>query len=73
MDIKEERIGNYILRMFYDECPTDPREDFNLSKMVCFHKRHSLGDDHDIKFDDAMLQGYNFSNAINMAIKPERL
>jgi hypothetical protein len=25
------------------------------------------------KFDDAILQGYNFSNALKMAIKPERL
>ena len=52
MNIKEERIDNYILRMFYDECPTDPREDYNLTRMVCFHKRHSLGDDHDMKSDD---------------------
>jgi len=52
MDIKEERIGNYILRLYYDENPIDPREDYNLSKMVCFHKRYSLGDDHDFKSDD---------------------
>lgn len=26
-----------------------------------------------IKFDDAILQGYNFANAVRMAIKPERL
>ena len=52
MDIKEERIDNYILRLFYDENPTNPREDYNLTRMVCFHKRHSLGDDHDMKSDD---------------------
>lgn len=28
---------------------------------------------HGMKFDDAMLQGYNFSNAVQMAIKPERI
>jgi hypothetical protein len=50
--IKEERIGNYILRLFYDECPTNPREDYNLTRMVCFHKRYDLGDDHDFKSDD---------------------
>ena len=50
--IKEERIGNYILRLFYDECPTNPREDYNLTRMVCFHKRYDLGDDHDLKSDD---------------------
>jgi len=27
----------------------------------------------DMKFDDAMLQGYNFSNAVRMAIRPERI
>lgn len=49
---KEQRIENYILRVFYDEYPYDPREDDNLTKMVCFHKRYNLGDDHDIRFDD---------------------
>ena len=52
MNLKEERIDNYILRLFYDECPSDPREDYNLTKMVCFHKRYKLGDDHDLKSDD---------------------
>ena len=51
-NISEQQIGNYILRIFYDECPTDPREDFNLTKMVCFHKRYNLGDEHDLKHDD---------------------
>ena len=50
--IKEERIDNYILRLFYDDSPSDPREDSNLTKMVCFHKRYNLGDDHDLKSDD---------------------
>jgi hypothetical protein len=50
--IKEERIGNYILRTYYDECPTNPREDYNITSMVCFHKRYDLGDDHDFKSDD---------------------
>jgi hypothetical protein len=52
MNIKEERIDNYILRLFYDECPTNPREDYNLTRMVCFHKRYDLGDSHDYKHDD---------------------
>ena len=52
MDYKEERIDNYILRLFYDECPTNPREDYNLTRMVCFHKRYDLGDSHDYKHDD---------------------
>ena len=52
MNIREERIDNYILRLFYDECPTNPREDYNLTRMVCFHNRYQLGDDHDLKTDD---------------------
>jgi hypothetical protein len=52
MNLKEERIGNYIWRMFYDDCGFNPREDSNLTKMVCFHKRYNLGDDHDLKSDD---------------------
>jgi hypothetical protein len=52
MNIREERIDNYILRLFYDESPTNPREDYNITCMVCFRKRDKLGDDHDIKFDD---------------------
>jgi hypothetical protein len=50
--INEEVIDNYILRVYYDESPSDPREDENLTKMVCFHKRYNLGDDHDFKADD---------------------
>jgi hypothetical protein len=49
----EKRIGNYILRVYYDDCGAfDPREDDNLTKMVCFHPRYPLGDDHDYKKDD---------------------
>ena len=48
--INEVQIGNYILRTYYDESPSDPREDSNLTKMVCFPKH--LGDDHDINFHD---------------------
>jgi hypothetical protein len=50
--INEEVIDNYILRVYYDESPSDPREDDNLTKMVCFHPRYPLGDDHDFKKDD---------------------
>ena len=49
---KTKRIGDYLLKVYYDDCPIDPREDDNLTKMVCFHKRYTLGDDHDYKVDD---------------------
>lgn len=36
-----------------DPDPFDPRtEDENLGTMVCFHKRYTLGDRHDLKHDD---------------------
>jgi len=32
--------------------PEDPRQDDNLGKMLCFHRRYSLGDKHDYKSYD---------------------
>jgi hypothetical protein len=38
----------YTLFVLDDEQPMNPREDCdNFGKMVCFHKRHRLGDEHD--------------------------
>ena len=43
----EEKIGNYIIRIFPDDCGDSPRNWDNLGTMVCFHKRYDLGDDND--------------------------
>ena len=40
------------LKVFVDESPFSPREDDNLSKMICFHKRYQLGDKHDYNHND---------------------
>jgi hypothetical protein len=40
---------NHILFVEIDESPVNPREDSNIGKMVCFHKRYNLGDDTDLK------------------------
>lgn len=40
---------NHVLFVEMDESPINPREDCNLGKMICFHKRYDLGDDHDLK------------------------
>lgn len=48
----EERIGNYLIRIFQDESPESPREWDNLGTMVCFHRRYDLGDKHDYKSSD---------------------
>ena len=34
------------LTIGYDEYPSNPRENDNLGKMVCFHSKYSLGDKH---------------------------
>jgi hypothetical protein len=40
--------GDIIAEIIPDENPPNPREEFdNMGKMVCFHKRYSLGDKHD--------------------------
>lgn len=35
-----------VMKIFFDESPESPREWDNLGKMVCFHRRYSLGDAH---------------------------
>lgn len=50
--ITEKKVGNHIIRTFYDECPRSPREWDNLGTMVCFHRSYSLGDKHDYDSND---------------------
>ena len=50
--VSEERIDNYLIRTYYDDCPESPRSWDNLGTMVCFHKRYSLGDEHDYNHND---------------------
>ena len=40
------------LEVFLDEYPQNPREDDNLTTMICFHKRYNLGDKHDYQHRD---------------------
>jgi len=40
------------LTIVQDEDPESPREWDNLGKMVCFHDRYNLGDDHDLRTGD---------------------
>lgn len=50
--INEKRIGEYLIEIFQDDSPESPREWSNLGKMICFHKRYSLGDKHDYNHND---------------------
>ena len=44
--------NNKTLEVTQDEYASSPREDDNLSKMICFHGRYNLGDKHDYKHQD---------------------
>lgn len=48
----ETKKGNFIVRTYHDESPDNPRSWDNFSKMICFHKRYDLGDNHDYKSND---------------------
>ena len=40
------------LKIFYDDCPNDPRTWDNISTMICFHNRYNLGDSHNYSSSD---------------------
>lgn len=44
-----------------------------VARLIGFERVRLVLPPGNTKFDDAMLKGYNFNNAINMAIKPEKL
>lgn len=44
--------GDHTIEIERDEFPYSPREDDNLGRMVCFHRRYNLGDKHDYREDD---------------------
>ena len=47
----QEEYNGYTIRIEQDEDPINPREDDNLGIMLCFHKRYTLGDKTDLKYD----------------------
>lgn len=44
---------NYTIEIHQDLEPESPREWDNMGKMICFHKRHCLGDDHNLTLKEA--------------------
>ena len=42
----------YKLVIENDEFPTNPRENDNLSEMICFHNRYNLGDNHNYQSNE---------------------
>jgi len=45
----------YVINIYQDEFPENPREWDNLGTMVCFHSRYNLGDKHDFSDSDELL------------------
>jgi hypothetical protein len=51
--IETYQLGEYKLEIIPDPTPSSPRGDFNVTTMVCFHKRYDLGDkDHGFRHGD---------------------
>jgi hypothetical protein len=46
-----------FLRIYHDDDPMNPREWDNLGTMVCWHKRHNLGDPHGYGHPDDFPEG----------------
>jgi len=52
MEHSTEDYKGYKIIIKYDEDPMDPRSNDNIGKMICFHKRYDLGDNHDYDSND---------------------
>ena len=64
--INEKRIGEYLIEIFPDNNPDNPRNWDNLGTMICFHTRYHLGDKHDYNHSD-----YNSWDEMEKAIVKE--
>lgn len=52
MEQKIQLNNNKILEILLDENPSNPREDDNLTTMICGHRRYTLGDAHSYNTDN---------------------
>lgn len=51
--VQTERIGDFEISIVYDENAESPRTAWdNATKMVCFHGRYTLGDEHGYSHND---------------------
>lgn len=55
--------GGYKLSVFRDEDAPNPRQWENLGKMVCWHSRYDLGDEHDFEEMSDFLKSEEYKNA----------
>jgi hypothetical protein len=75
--IRTEEYRGFKIKFFQDMNPESPRENDNIGKMVCFHKRYDLGDKHDLKTDNFggwnEIQDYLIKELNAVIIHPLRL
>jgi hypothetical protein len=50
--LEQKIIGDYYLTIDHENYPENPREWDNLSTMICFHRRYTLGDKHTYNHND---------------------
>jgi len=50
--VEQETYRGHTIRIIQDESPESPREWDNLGKMLCFHNRYDLGDEHKLSADE---------------------
>ena len=51
--IYTEKKNGLTIKVYQSDCHESPREWDNLGTMVCFHKRHNLGDKHTMSIEEA--------------------
>jgi hypothetical protein len=63
LDAVYTRTANgHTLNVYYDEMCDSPREISEpLGKMICWHRRYNLGDDHDYEYPEDLLKALLFS------------
>lgn len=65
MSYKTAQVGNLVLKVEFDHDVESPRDwDGNLGKMVCWHRRHNLGDDHRFDSPQEFKQEIHDRNAV---------
>lgn len=51
--IETFEVEGLTVKIFQDEDPESPRAWDNLGKMICFHRRYTLGDKHELTIEEA--------------------
>lgn len=69
MSVNEVTIGNLVVKVEYDDFPTNPRDDDQLGIMVCWYPGHTLGDE---QFAPGDMDGAHDMREVGEYIQRER-